>query len=400
MNYQADIVVVGAGMAGAALALAISQQTPWNLLVVSAQAADAAPASDIINSRVVALNGASVEWLNALDVWPQIAAERTCPYRKMTVWDGEGTGRVDFDAAANHATELGFIAENAHVVACLRQALEASGKVQLLQGATVAQVTLAAEDAEHTLLLSSGQRIKTSLVIAADGAESFIRKAAGIKLYERDYGHAALVATVQTTQFHQYTAYQRFSHQGPLALLPLPSLGQQHFCALVWSQQSDMAQNLSALEDAAFAQAISRASEQALGDIVAVHHRAQLPLKERHASSYSCAGVVLVGDAAHTIHPLAGQGVNLGFADAKALTTELTRAHARSLALTEPSILARYQRQRLAHNMAALKTMAAFKTLFEQQNPYVGLLRNQGMAWFNRMPWLKQQAMRIAQGHV
>ena len=401
MNYQADITIVGGGMAGAVLALALAKETSWDIALVDASATGE-PAGDslVVGSRVVALNEASIDWLDALGVWQGLKPTHSCPYQKMVVWDGEGTGEVEFDAAAEHQEQLGAIVENDHLVAELWRALRATGRIHEVTADAVSEVFFADGDDRHSLLLRSGARIKTALIVAADGAESFIRKTAGLDTTEKDYGHSALVATVETELAHEGMALQRFSQSGPLAFLPLPSVEGKHYSAIVWSQQQGVAQELHALSDADFTLRLERAIERRLGNVLAVHHRATHPLKERHAQSYYRDGLVLIGDAAHTLHPLAGQGVNLGFADAKALVVELQRAQMRGLALAEPSILARYQRQRRVHNATAIKAMSAFKLLFEAKNPMAGLLRNEGMRLFNQMPWLKRQAIKVAQGSL
>ncbi|HEY7773952.1 MAG TPA: FAD-dependent monooxygenase [Marinagarivorans sp.] len=403
MNYQADITIVGGGMAGAALALALAKETQWDIALVEATSGPAPKnnpdAGKVLDSRVVALNDASIAWLESLGVWPGCDQQYCCAYQKMQVWDGEGTGSVEFDAAAEHCDQLGVIVENHYLLTQLWQALQAIGRIQLITGEPVNTVGFSDSlGGKQTITLASGAKIKSSLIVAADGAESLMRKAAGLVVTEKPYGHRALVATVQIENPHQNRALQRFSQSGPLAFLPLPSIAEKHYCAIVWSQLEAQASFLQQLDDAAFMQAVERAIEGRYGRILAVHHRAAIALKERHAQQYYRDGLVLLGDAAHTLHPLAGQGVNLGFADAKALFEELQRAQVRCLPLAEPSILARYQRQRRGHNAMAIQAMAGFKSLFESQNPWLGLARNEGMRVFNKVPWLKQQAIKAARG--
>ena len=402
MNYQTDITIVGGGMAGAALALALAQETQWNIALIDAGASGdkAATAPPVLASRVVSLNEASIDWLTRLGVWPELQAAYYSPYQKMVVWDGEGTGEVTFDAADEHQTQLGTIVENNHLLTRLWGALQATGRIHVVTADAVSDVVFSQGQAKHCVGLKSGSKFKASLVVAADGAESVVRTMAGLGVSENDYGHSAIVATVETQHAHDGVAFQRFSNTGPLAFLPLPSKEGKHYCSIVWSQQQTVADELLALDDAAFVLKLERAIEHRLGRVLSVHNRAAYPLKERHANSYYRAGLALIGDAAHTLHPLAGQGINLGFADAQALATELKRAQTRGLPLAEPSVLTRYQRQRRAHNTAAIKAMAAFKVLFEAKSPMVGLLRNEGMRLFNQMPWLKRQAIKVARGSL
>lgn len=398
-----DIAIVGGGMAGAALALALAKNGSYQVALIEQHAAPSfQPSKAPLDSRVVALNAASLEDLAALDVLQYLPADACCAYQAMQVWDGEGTGEVGFDAASQHASTLGSIVENNALVYALWQALQSCSNVQILTQHTVSQLQAGSP---VRLTFEHGETLKAALVVAADGAHSRIRELAGFSVTSHAYEHTALVATLQFAKPHGHCAYQRFSQTGPLALLPLPSANEAgetepaHYCALVWSQASAKAQALQALDDAAFAAAVSRASEAVLGEVLAVHHRQSLPLAARHAACYYQDGVVLVADAAHTIHPLAGQGINLGFADVRALCAELTRARARGLALSEPSIYRRYERSRRSHNQVALWAMQGIKSGFELDHPAAVVIRNQGMRLFNRSGWLKKHAIAFAQGH-
>lgn len=417
MTIETDIAIVGGGMAGAALALALAQQTGLRLTLIEAKTPDLSFAdftsSDYRapDSRVVALNAASIEWLSSLGVWPSIVANAmntqryACPYQKMEVWDGEGTGAVSFDAAEVHQKSLGWIVENAHIVRELWLLLQSQSNVQIITDSVVDSSLSNTEQGGFSeannrhLILSSGNQVSAKLVVAADGARSIVRDMAGIDTHEKSYEHVALVATVQTELDHQQTAYQRFSQTGPLAFLPLSDDEHgRHYSAIVWSQKANAAKALAALDDADFSMALERAIESRLGKVENVYLRASLPLSERHARSYIAPCLALIGDAAHTIHPLAGQGVNLGFADTKALFDEVVRAIDRELPINHASALDRYQRQRRTHNAAAIYTMKGFKELFELQHPAMILLRNESMRLFGRLPFIKKIAMKAAAG--
>ena len=397
-----DIAIVGGGMAGAALALSLAKAGHCQVALIEKHTAPVyRQARAPLNSRVVALNGASLDWLSALDVLKHVPEAAFCPYQAMQVWDGEGTGSVGFDAATEHADSLGAIVENHALVYALWQALQQYSNVQIITDCAVTNVQTGSP---LKISLDSGQALKAGSVVAADGANSPLREQVGFSVDSYAYDQMALVATIQVEKPHGQCAYQRFSQTGPLALLPLPSEqtegGQAHYCALVWSQAVDAAAGLQTLDDDAFAAAVSRASEGVLGQVIAVHHRQSLPLAARHATRYFQDGVALVADAAHTIHPLAGQGINLGFADAEALSGELNRAFERGLALSEPSIYRRYERKRRTHNQVALWAMQGIKTGFELSHPAAVIARNEGMRLFNRSRWLKKQAVKFAQGRL
>ena len=224
-----------------------------------------------------------------------------------------------------------------------------------------------------------------------------LRELAQIQVNAWAYHHSAIVTTIRTAKNHGFIARQRFSHQGPLALLPLQSGPEDsgRHCSIVWSLEGDLAERMMALEDAAFCAELTRASEACLGPVEWADQRHAIPLWQRHASEYGRAGFALVGDAAHTIHPLAGQGVNLGLYDAQVLATEILRAHRRGIPLSHESLVQRYQRQRKFHNLAAMASMEGFKRLFGASSPSLLTLRNRGMGWVDNQLWLKRLLMQV-----
>jgi len=203
---------------------------------------------------------------------------------------------------------------------------------------------------------------------------------------------------VQTEQVNQQTAWQRFMSTGPLALLPLDKAGDQHYCSLVWSQESDEAERLMALDDAEFCQALSLGSEHCLGKVTAVDKRYSIPLRQRHATDYVVERVALLGDSAHTIHPLAGQGVNLGFADVAALVETLSAAAKRGNDLGSLMTLNKYQRQRKPENLAMMAAMEGFKRLFAADNLAVRLLRNIGLSQVDKLKPVKNEIIKRVMG--
>jgi 2-octaprenylphenol hydroxylase len=398
-GFDFDVIIVGGGLAGASLACALGSSA-LNVVVVEGQApsAEMPPLSQTVDgfdARVSALTAASQTFLDQLGVWQLICQQRLCAYRQMHVWDAEGTGFVDFDAAAIHQPALGHIVENRVTVAAFMARLREHRNVQLLAPVKVAG--LVGEPSRRGLALDDGREIYAPIIVAADGANSRIRQAAGFATREWDYGHHAIVATVKTEQPHRATAWQRFLPEGPLAFLPLAG-DEQCFSSIVWSATPQYAENLMALSDEEFCQQLERAFEARLGAVESISRRFSFPLRQRHAVDYVQPGLALVGDAAHTIHPLAGQGINLGLQDVQVLAEEILRAQARGLPLTEPSILSRYQRRRKAENLTMMAAMEGFKRLFETPALPLRWLRNTGMHCFNRAEPIKHAVIRRAMG--
>ena len=404
----ADIMIVGGGMVGTALALGLAQQG-WHVVLVEASplaklqtAAQPATGVDDFEPRVSAISMASQRVLEGLGAWAEVAAGRHCPYQAMAVWDAEGTGRIEFDAAEMRAEALGTIVENRHVVRALFNALEAS-PATIISGAKVAGWLAQGPDGEGGdapgICLEDGQHLRARLVVAADGAQSRLRQLVGLPTREWDYDQQAIVATVRSKQAHQYTARQSFSRTGPLALLPLQAdNGDEHFCSIVWSQDTLEARRLMALDDVAFNAELARAIELPEDSVEAISRRFAFPLRQRHAMDYTAPGFALLGDAAHSIHPLAGQGANLGYGDVAVLLEELKRARKLGLNPGDALVLGRYQRRRKSENLAMMAAMEGLKQLFGRDELPLRWLRNQGMNWLNQLAPLKNRLAAEAMG--
>lgn len=402
-ELSCDILVVGGGLIGTALALGLERQG-WDVVLVEGASAEAltaapAPARDVndFEPRVSALSLASQALLAELGAWP-LADRRVCDYQRMEVWDGEGTGRIAFDAADLRVPALGSIVENRLVVRALMQAA-ASSQLRLLDGITVTG-WWERPGGERGIRLADGRSIQARLTVAADGARSRLRQWAGLPTREWDYQQQAIVCTVQTAQSHRHTAWQRFATTGPLAFLPLAGddAGGGQFSSIVWSQDTAEARRLMALPDEAFRQALATAIEQQLGPVLAVSQRHAFPLRQCHAKDYFRPGLALVGDSAHAIHPLAGQGANLGYSDVRVLLEELARARDAGLAPEDHLTLARYQRRRKGENLAMMTAMEGFKTLFAQEALPLRWLRNTGMRWLDGAAPLKNRLAAQAMG--
>lgn len=393
---QADLIIVGAGMVGSALALAL-KDSGLNILLLDGGSMAVRPFSGeaSFEPRVSALSMASQRLLERLQVWPGVLARRASPYAQMQVWDGSGTGSIHFSAASVHAESLGHIVENRVVQDALLEALFDS-EVGLLPNARLEQLRRDGDD--WLLQLVDGRQLRTPLLVAADGANSSVRQMAGCATREWDYLHHAIVTSVRCADAHQATAWQRFTDDGPLAFLPLRRGEDEHWCSIVWSTVPEEARRLMALDDQAFRQALGKAFEWRLGEILEVDPRLCIPLRQRHAKRYIQPGLALIGDAAHTIHPLAGQGVNLGFLDAATLAEVLLHALRRGEALASEKTLSRFERRRMPHNLAMMAAMEGFQRLFQADPLSVRWLRNSGLNLVDGLAEAKALFVRQALG--
>lgn len=396
MLTHADLVIVGAGMVGSALALALADSGLSVVLLDRGPLTPGAVESDLpFEPRVSALSLASQRILQRLDAWDGILARRVSPYQAMHVWDGSGTGAVHFDAASVHAEVLGHIVENRVVQDALLERL-AEANVLLLPEA---RLELLRRSGDQWLVQLAGDRqIRAPLVVAADGATSAVRRLAGLETREWDYLHHAIVTSVRCAESHQRTAWQRFTDDGPLAFLPLDRGGDTRWCSIVWSCTPKQGERLMALDDAAFCQALGEAFEHRLGRVECSDTRLCIPLRQRHAKRYVEPGLALIGDAAHVIHPLAGQGVNLGFLDAAVLAEELRHAQARGESIAEQRVLERYERRRMPHNLAMMAAMEGFQRLFQDDRLPLRWLRNAALKQVDRHFEAKALFVRRALG--
>lgn len=396
MSSYCDVVIIGGGLAGASLALALDRQGVDVAIIERGSWAEVSSEQPQtvhdFDTRVSAV--AANSWRFLGDQGLDLQTIRRQSYQSMQVWDGEGTGLVQFDAAELQVDELGAIVENSVLLAALHDKLQQS-RVRTLTHEEIDAID--STDSEVHLTLKSGQTWCAPLLVGADGALSTIRQYMGVDVVEWPYGQSAIVATVETERSHQQVARQWFLRTGPLAFLPL-SHPAGNFISIVWSAHEGEAERLMQLGDSDFMQVLAQKSERQLGPIKAISQRTCVPLRQRHAMNYQAKRCVLVGDAAHTIHPLAGQGINLGFADVAVLAEELGRANERGLDLGSYLVLARYQRRRKTDNLVVAGAMEGFVRLFDQPGPLVRWLRNAGMSTFNQLSPLKRKVARIAMG--
>jgi 2-octaprenylphenol hydroxylase len=394
-----DVAIVGAGIAGSALAVALSGHGLSTVLIEAQplELSDLPQGSGLqdFDPRVSALTPRSRALLEELGAWDAIAGYRLCSYRHMTVWDAQGTGEIEFDCAEVGVSALGHIVENRSITRSLLAQVLAAPDITVLSPVRLSACT--AGESGVSLELEDGAVLSADLLVAADGALSKVRDMMEFKTREWDYGHRAIVTTVQVEQPHQATAWQRFLPTGPLAFLPL-SGREENFCSIVWSVQEQLVDELLALEEDKFCVRLERAFEGRLGRIQGCSPRFAFPLRQRHALDYVQAGVALVGDAAHTIHPLAGQGINLGLQDVAVLADEICSGKERGTSPGDLALLRRYQRRRKGENMLMMAAMDGFKRLFEQEALPLRWLRNVGMRGVDRIAPLKQRLIRHAMG--
>ncbi len=384
---RVDVAVVGGGMVGAALA-ALLADGGLEVAVIETLP-PLAPDPEQIDLRVSAIAPASRELLALLGAWPDLAAD-ACAYQAMAVWDATGDGHTRFSADEAGVVELGHIVENRAIQHALWQRCADRTNLHRFCPARVAGLLVARETAQ--LELDDGRLVEARLVVGADGANSRIRQWAGLETVGWGYGQKTIVGNLRTADDHQATCWQRFLPTGPIAFLPLAD-GR---CSLAWHATTGYADQLLGLDDTSFAAELEVASGGALGAIVEMGPRGAFPLRLQHALSYVNPRVALVGDAAHAIHPLAGQGVNLGFRDVRALGMLLL-----DNADDDPGDVDRlrqYERQRQPDNGAMLLAMDAFKKGFGTTATPLRWLRNLGLDAADRSGPLKQAVMRRAMG--
>lgn len=377
-------------MVGAAAALALAR-AGFRTALLEARGPSPWLAQNEVDLRVVGLAPSSINLLNEMDVWTSIREARSSPYAHMHVWDAESGAAISFDAASEGRQQLGHIVENSLVQWTLWQALAAAG-VQRLCPATVQ--SFEARDDRVQIELSDGQSLSAGLLVAADGAASPLRELAGIGTRGRDYAQRAVVAHLRTELPHQATAWQRFLATGPLALLPLAD-GRS---SLVWSLPDDEAQRMLALDDEAFCAELGMATDFRLGRITAASARAAFPLQLQLARQYQAERFVLLGDAAHTVHPLAGQGVNLGLRDVSELRDTLVAARAAGRDIGAAHVLRRYARRRRSADTLDALGLDALARIYAWQSPPLVVARGIGVRLLDRLAPLKRRVADHAAG--
>lgn len=389
-----DIIVVGGGMVGLTAVLALAKAGFKVALVEAQDCPKALPSFDeAIDNRVVAISRASQQVFENLGVFSIIQNARCCAYQHMKVWDEAMDGNIHFCAMDYFEPDLGHIIEQKVILAALWQKLSEYKDVTYFWGTRPASQVPSERYIELTL--SSQEKIQAQLVVAADGANSLLRRLCQIPSTGWDYQQKALVATVVGTIPHHSTAFQRFKHDGSLALLPLHL---PCYSSIVWATTPLQADTLCQQDENTFNQTLTREINAVMGDMHLVGQRQTFELRTHHAKHYAALRCVFVGDAAHTLHPLAGQGVNLGLLDVSELVNELNKAKAKSRDIGAMRILARYERRRKWHNQIMIWSMELFKRGFASQNSVIQRLRNMGLNFVDQQKTLKQLFAKVAMG--
>lgn len=387
-----DVAIVGGGMVGLAVACGL-QGSGLRVAVLEQRVPEPLAADAPPQLRVSAINAASEKLLTRLGVWQDILSRRASCYHGMEVWDKDSFGHISFDDQSMGYSHLGHIVENSVIHYALWNKAQQSSDITLLAPAELQQVAWG--ENETFLTLKDGSMLTARLVIGADGANSWLRNKADIPLTFWDYQHHALVATIRTEEPHDAVARQVFHGEGILAFLPLSD---PHLCSIVWSLSPEEAQRMQQASEDEFNRALNIAFDNRLGLCKVESARQVFPLTGRYARQFAAHRLALVGDAAHTIHPLAGQGVNLGFMDAAELIAELKRLHRQGKDIGQYIYLRRYERSRKHSAALMLAGMQGFRDLFSGTNPVKKLLRDTGLKLADTLPGVKPQLIRQAMG--
>ncbi|MDX1677289.1 FAD-dependent oxidoreductase [Arsukibacterium sp.] len=386
-----DVTIVGGGSAGLTLALLLARQN-LRVVLVEKGPPPVETGTSPAYQRVSALNMASRYLFEHLGIWQPLLASAAA-YTDMQVWEADSFARIGFSATEQQLEALGYICDNEHIRQLLHRQLQQCSNVSCYFDVAITQLKQGERDV--MLQLDNSELILSRLLVGADGVNSFVRQHMQLPLTHWDYQHTAIVAKIRCTLPHQLTARQVFLADGPLALLPLP---EPDVCSIVWSAETDQASRLLALDDNAFTQALCAASQAVLGPVELVSERQAFGLTMRYASCWQRGRVVLVADAAHSIHPLAGQGMNLGLMDVAALAQLIGAQHEAGDDIAATAMLRRYERWRKAEAQSMIVAMEAFKRGFGARPAPLKLLRGAGLVAVDKLPWLKHYLMAHALG--
>jgi 2-octaprenylphenol hydroxylase len=390
MMLSYDLTIVGGGMVGLTLAASLAKS---NLNIAIVENRETKFLSEFPASRVSAISAASRSIFEKMDIWQAINPQRITPYDTMFVWEKDSFGKITFDAQQVEASQLGYIIENEQIQHALLTAVKKQPNVTFYVPDKLSNIALG--DGEAWLTLDSGKNITTKLVVGADGANSWVRNKVDIPLTYWDYNHHALVATVKTDLAHKNCARQVFTPDGPLAFLPL---FEKNLCSIVWSVLPEKAKQLQALSSAEFNKQLTRTFDNRLGFCELQSERHSFPLTMRYARDFAKHRVALIGDAAHTIHPLAGQGVNLGLLDAVSLAQCIKENSEADKDIGVYTNLRQFERWRKTEAAQMVASMEVLKRLFHGDNPIQKTARDLALVFADNISPLKKQFIKQAMG--
>ncbi|WP_020561473.1 UbiH/UbiF/VisC/COQ6 family ubiquinone biosynthesis hydroxylase [Methylosarcina fibrata] len=390
MKEMFDVVIVGGGMVGAAVACSLGGSS---LKVALIESSPPEPFSEDQphDLRVSALSIASKTILDTVGAWQGVETRRSCPFRRMRVWETAGDTEFCSDDIGQPA--LGYIVENRVTQLALLERLQDFANVERIFQVPVKTIDYR-PDRPTDLELADGRLLSAKVLVAADGGQSRVRQTVGLGVTSWDYKQHALVIYIETAYGQQDITWQRFVPTGPQAFLPLTG----PYGSIVWYHSPDEIRRLKALSDEALLKELVAAFPDCLGKVNKVLGRASFPLKRQHAQDYVKTGVVLVGDAAHMINPLAGQGVNIGLLDAAALAEVLIEAHGKGHDIRDLSVLKRYEAVRKNENLKMMTVMDAFYRVFSNRLLPLKFIRNLGLGLAERIIPAKTKVMRAAMG--
>ncbi|MBK2094743.1 UbiH/UbiF/VisC/COQ6 family ubiquinone biosynthesis hydroxylase [Francisella philomiragia] len=388
-NIQKDVVIVGGGMVGLSLALSLHQNGLQVAVIEAREMNYKHLNSDRVETRVSAINHTSKRLLEDLGVWNAIKSNRISPYYQMCVWDDVPSESITISAEEISEHSLGNIVENDVITQALITEISNTG-IEIYANQRIEKIQ---KNGNTELVVLADKIVETSLIVGADGANSFVRDYFNFETKVKPYKHTAIVATLELEKQHNQTAYQRFYGKGVLAFLPLENPNK---ASIVWSVKTDYANFLMSLADEKFELELAKAINNTLGSVKLLSKRFSFELVQRHAKSYIKSNVVLVGDAAHTIHPLAGQGVNIGFKDVIALSKVVSEAFAKGRLIGHISTLDKYQRERKLDNTKMIALMKAFKEVFGSENDYIKKARRAGFEFVDKYSIVKSLVVKQA----
>lgn len=392
MTKQFDIIILGGGLVGLSCAN-LCANSGLLVAIIEAKKPTLQWSTETIDNRCSAISKGSQQIFEKMHVWDAIIDMRVSPYQHMTVWDSISSGNIEFDAAEVAENDLGFIIENRVMIKALWEKAKTQPNIHIYSPAKPQQYRI--DDKEITLTLEDNTILKAKLLIGADGGQSWLREKAKLDTVKRSYQQTALVATVTTEATHQKTAWQRFLPEGPLAFLPL---SEPHTSSIVWTSTEEKVQSYLTMPDQEFCDTLAHHFDYRLGKVLSTSERFSFPLSMIYAKQMVAERIALIGDAAHVIHPLAGQGVNLGLADAKALAEVLSYAKQHDYDIGHYLVLRKYERARRGSVLTMLAAMEFFKRTFGSSNSILAGLRSYGLNLVNKNSFLKRQIIFKAMG--